>query len=328
MEALSPSQVFGICTEADFWSAVRRTVAFQYHNNSVYREYCVHLGFGPNQTFDLNDIPFLPIDFFKSREVSSHPGPYELEFRSSGTTAQQRSIHRVAQAPYYQQSFIKAFELFYGDPKEHCILALLPNYLEQQHSSLVYMVDQLLDLSQNPLGGFFLSDYKGLLNRIEQAQKSQTQVLLLGVSYALLDLAEQYHPDLSGVTVMETGGMKGRRKEMIRKELHGELQEAFNLEAIHSEYGMTELLSQSYSLGNGLFNSPPWKKILIRDAEDPLSLAIEGKSGGINVIDLANQHSCSFIATQDLGRWHTNGFEVLGRFDHAEIRGCNLMVAD
>ena len=223
--------------------------------------------------------------------------------------------------------FYGAFELFYGPVEEYCILGLLPNYLEQQHSSLVHMTAELIKKSKDPLGGFYLNNLDELLDQIAKARKASRKILLLGVSFALLDLAEKYRPELSDLIIMETGGMKGRRKEMIRSELHGLLQNDFGTETIHSEYGMTELLSQSYSSGDGLFLSPPWKRILIRDPEDPLSLAAEGKSGGINVIDLANQYSCSFIATQDLGRWKKNGFEVLGRFDNAEVRGCNLMVA-
>lgn len=327
MDALPPYRIFEPNTEEEFVRAVQDTVHFQHCNNPVYQEYCNHLGFDPNKSFDLKDIPFLPIEFFKTHRVIAHPGPYPLEFRSSGTTGQQRSVHWVPEPLYYQQSFLKCFELFYGPVEDYCILALLPNYLEQEHSSLVHMVDELLKKSNDPLGGFFLNNLDELLKRVENARKTNKKVLLIGVSFALLQLAEEFRPDLSDTIVMETGGMKGRRKEMIRSELHELLQSSFGVEKIHSEYGMTELLSQSYSIGEGLFQSPPWKRVLIRDAEDPLSLASEGKSGGINIIDLANQYSCSFIATQDLGRWKKNGFEVLGRFDHAEVRGCNLMVA-
>ena len=327
MDALPPSRIFELRTEEEFLLSVQRTVHFQYQNNPVYQEYCKHLGFDPKRSFDLEDIPFLPIAFFKTHRVIAHPGPYPLEFRSSGTTGQQRSLHLVPQPLYYQQSFLQCFERFYGPVEEYCILALLPNYLDQQHSSLVYMVDALLQRSKDPLGGFYLNNLEDLLKQVNEARKTSKKILLIGVTFALVDLAEKYHPDLSDLIVMETGGMKGRRKEMIRSELHELLQTAFGVQTIHSEYGMTELLSQSYSTEEGLFLSPPWKRVLIRDAEDPLSLAAEGRSGGINIIDLANQYSCSFIATQDLGRWKNSGFEVLGRFDHAEVRGCNLMVA-
>lgn len=327
MEALPPSRIFSIATEAQFEAAVRDTLDFQYHVNSVYQEFCNHLGFHPNHSYDLKDIPFLPIDFFKSHQVNSHSGPYIQKFQSSGTTGQVRSTHYLPTTDYYKESFIKAFELFYGPVEDYCILALLPNYLEQQHSSLVYMVNHLQKRSQHPLGGFYLNEHEALLKQINAARGTGSKILLIGVSFALLDLAEQLQADLDGITVMETGGMKGRRTEIIRQELHQRLQAGLGVQHIHSEYGMTELLSQSYSTENALFKSPPWKRILIRDAEDPLSLAAPGKSGGINVIDLANQHSCSFIATQDLGRWRKGGFEVLGRFDHAEVRGCNLMVA-
>ncbi|MEL6304419.1 MAG: acyl transferase, partial [Bacteroidota bacterium] len=247
-------------------------------------------------------------------------------FESSGTTGSVTSKHFVTNISLYQESFRRAFRQFYGDPKDLCILALLPSYLERTGSSLVFMVDDLINSSAHPLSGFYLHDLKALQQKLMELEASQTPTLLIGVSFALLDLAEQFPTPLKHITIMETGGMKGKRKEMIREELHQELRNAFQVQHIHSEYGMTELLSQGYSKGNGIFETPPWMKVLIRDPEDPLSLQANGKSGGVNVIDLANLHSCAFIATQDLGKVHSDGsFEIIGRFDHSDIRGCNLM---
>ena len=327
MESLPPSRLYSLKTEEDFLWSIECTLRFQYTHNSVYHDYCEHLGFHPDHFEGLASLPFLPIEFFKTHKIVTHPGPYDLQFQSSGTTGQQKSTHYLLAKEYYIQSFVQGFTQFYGPIDDYCLLALLPNYLEQGHSSLVFMVQKLIELGGNPMSGFFLKDFEQLLRRIDEVRRTDKKILLIGVSFALLDLAELYKPDLSDVIIMETGGMKGRRRELIRAELHHKLNSAFQTKSIHSEYGMTELLSQSYSLGNGLFKSPFWKRVLIREAEDPLSLAPSGKSGGINIIDLSNQYSCSFIATQDLGRWHEDGFEVLGRFDHADVRGCNLMVA-
>lgn len=269
-------------------------------------------------------IPFLPISFFKSHRVASFDGEETIRFSSSGTTGTSTSSHYVADLTIYERSFLNAFARFYGHPEDYVILGLLPSYLEREGSSLIYMVDYLIRLTKNPKSGFFLNNYKELLQTIDSIGEEK-KIMLIGVSYALLDLAENYAPNLERCIVMETGGMKGKRKEMIKSDLHRVLCERLNLQAVHSEYGMTELLSQAYSHGNGIFQCPPWMKVLLREPRDPLTLSAKG-SGGINVIDLANIWSCSFIATEDLGRIQKEGFEVLGRMDDADLRGCNLLI--
>jgi hypothetical protein len=233
----------------------------------------------------------------------------------------------VADLKIYEHSYLNCFEQFYGAVDDLCILALLPSYLERQGSSLIYMIDDLIKKSKHPESGFYLNDFHALKRKLEQLTASGSKVLLIGVSFALLDFVELYDLKLSNAIIMETGGMKGRRKEMVREELHEVLKAGFGVSVIHSEYGMTELLSQAYSNGNGIFRTPSWMKVLIRDTEDPLSFQTTGKTGGINIIDLANINSCSFIATQDLGKRYADGsFKILGRFDHSDIRGCNLMI--
>ena len=269
----------------------------------------------------------MPISFFKTHKVTSTQKEPETIFTSSGTTQSTTSKHFVPDIELYEKSFLKAFELFYGMPKDFCILALLPSYLEREGSSLIYMVNSLIEKSGHPHSGFYLHNLEELHQKLKILESKGAKTLLIGVSFALLDLVEQFPSNLTNTTVMETGGMKGRRKELIREELHQILEKGLGVEHIHSEYGMTELLSQGYSKGNGIFETPPWMKIVTRDTEDPLSIQPNGKTGGVNVIDLANLYSCSFIATQDLGKTHPNGtFEVLGRFDDSDIRGCNLMV--
>jgi hypothetical protein len=325
---MDPNSIFRIKNEEDFHSAAISVFRHQYSHNQVYRQFCELMDTRPNQVERLEQIPFLPIEFFKSKRVSCSEDPADIIFSSSGTTSLASSKHYVQDLSLYEHSFRTAFEIFYGQPQQYCILALLPSYLEREGSSLVYMVHDLIRSSDHPDSGFFLSDLPGLTKTIQSLEKSKTRTLLIGVSYALLDLAEAYPMQLKHTVIMETGGMKGRRKELVREDLHRRLCKGFGLHAIHSEYGMTELLSQAYSKGKGVFKTPPWMKILIRHTEDPLSLEAPGKSGGINVIDLANLYSCSFIATQDLGRSAPDGtFEVLGRFDNADIRGCNLMVS-
>jgi hypothetical protein len=248
-------------------------------------------------------------------------------FSSSGTTGQITSKHYIADIQLYEQSYTKGFHHFYGDVGQYCILALLPSYIERSGSSLIYMVNDLIEKSKHPQSGFYLNEIDSLIDTLTALDAKGKKVLLIGVSFALLDLVEKYQLQLKNTIVMETGGMKGRRKELIRKELHEHLMKGFGVETIHSEYGMTELLSQAYSNGNGIFKTPPWMKFMIRDTEDPLSFLPFGKTGGINVIDLANINSCSFIATQDLGKkYEDESFEILGRFDHSDVRGCNLMV--
>lgn len=282
----------------------------------------------PEHINKLEEIPFLPISFFKEQVIiSGTEASFGAKFTSSSTTSQTPSTHYVKDIAVYERSFLKAFELFYGYVSGYCILALLPGYLERTGSSLVYMCDRLIKDSQHPLSGFFLRDHETLLKNIEQLKKEKQKTLLIGVSYALLDLAEKNVTLNENFIVMETGGMKGTRKEILKAELHEVLKNAFKIDAVHSEYGMTELLSQAYSKGKGLFEAPPWMKFLTREVTDPLTIRKDGKTGGINVIDLANLYSCSFIATQDLGRIHPGGtLELMGRYDNSDIRGCNLML--
>jgi phenylacetate-coenzyme A ligase PaaK-like adenylate-forming protein len=308
-------------------SLVLEVFRFQYNNNTVYRHFCDALGLTPGVVNVFENIPFLPIAFFKSHRVVSFQGDEKHVFTSSGTTGSIPSRHFVRDLAIYEHSFKEAFRMFYGEPSEYCILALLPAYLERQGSSLVYMARGLIEASDHPDSGFYLDELDMLSETLRQLMAKRQKVLLLGVSFALLEFAERFPMPLQNTIIMETGGMKGRRREMVRAELHQVLCRAFQQEVIHSEYGMTELFSQAYSKGNGLFASPPWMHLLIRDSNDPLDIIEEGRTGGINIIDLANLYSCSFIATQDLGKLHPGGFfEVLGRFDHSDVRGCNLMV--
>lgn len=292
-------------------------------NNAVYGEFVNHLNIDLASINHFKKIPFLPISFFKTHEVIAKNLKAETIFYSSGTTKTNLSQHHVADLTLYDQSLLSGFELAFGPLSDYSIFALLPSYHENKNASLLYMVDQLQKASGN-IGGFFLDNYSELLAEINAARSSK-KVILIGVSYALLDFADELNPDLGDITILETGGMKGRRKEMIKSELHAYLKEKFNARAIGSEYGMTELLSQAWSKGDGLFTCPPWMKVLTREYNDPLQL-VENKTGGINVIDLANIHSCSFIATQDLGIVSGNQFEIAGRFDNADLRGCNLLV--
>jgi hypothetical protein len=294
----------------------------------VYRDYLSAMRVDPATVKEVAQIPFLPIEFFKSHTILTEGAEAEVVFESSGTTGTTPSRHHVADASLYRKSFTTGFQQFYGAPEKYCILALLPSYLERQGSSLVHMMDYLIGQSGHPDSGFYLDNLVELSSILQKRSRDKHPTLLMGVSFALLDLAERYPLALGNTfTVMETGGMKGRREELIRSELHRKLSEAFAVEKIHSEYGMTELLSQAYSAGEGRFLTPPWMKILIRDPNDPLSLLGKGQNGGINIIDLANIHSCSFMATGDLGKVHEDGsFEVLGRFDHSDIRGCNLLI--
>ena len=324
---IASSHIFKIKTEQDFKSLALEIFNFQFENNPVYRSFCDLLYIHPSEVKAIKDIPFLPIQFFKSHEVLSARSDVPITFTSSGTTGSTTSKHIVTDLDIYKTSFTKGFEHFYGPIENYVILALLPSYLEREGSSLIYMVDALIKKSNHPESGFYLNNLEDLKNHLIALDKKDTKILLIGVSFALLDLIETYPFNLKNTIVMETGGMKGRRKELIRTELHKLLKAGFGVDTIHSEYGMTELLSQAYSKGDGLFNCPNWMRIVTRDTEDALSIQSFGKTGGINVIDLANMNSCSFIATQDLGRVYKNGsFEIIGRFDHSDIRGCNLMV--
>lgn len=327
IELIDLTDIFSISGKKDFEKIAMKVFRFQYENNSVYHEFCNLIKRNPTNVKSINDIPFLPIQFFKSHEVLSSKEIIQQTFTSSGTTGLQTSKHLVTDISLYETSYRKGFSEFYGNIENYCVLALLPSYLEREGSSLIYMVEDLIESSNHPDSGFYLHNYDELIKKLEELDNAGQNVMLIGVTYALLDLVEQHQFDLKNTIIMETGGMKGKRKEMIREELHEILCKGFGVQTIHSEYGMTELLSQAYSLGNGIFECPPWMQILIRDTEDALTLLPEGKNGGINVIDLANINSCSFIATQDLGKKYPNhSFEVLGRFDNSDIRGCNLMV--
>ncbi len=325
---LLQKRIFHIKNQEDFSNTALDIFSYQYHNNPVYRNFVDSLGKDFTKIKNVNAIPFLPVEFFKSHKILTGNLPVEKIFESSGTTVSTRANHLVNNLSLYEESFLRTFGMFYGDPAEYVIAALLPSYIERKGSSLVYMTDYLINKGKSPFSGFYQNNIEDLIRTIYKAKSEHHKILLLGVSFALLDLADKYSPDLSGIIVMETGGMKGRRKELTRTELHSILKERFNVDSIHSEYGMTELLSQAYSKGEGLFYSPPWMKIIIRDPLDPLSLFTgPDMAGGINIIDLANFNSCSFISTGDLGKLHRDGgFEVLGRFDNSDIRGCNLLV--
>jgi len=320
-------QIFIIKSEEDFNARALEIFYYQYAQNSVYHRFVDELGMNAASIKDYRKIPFLPIGFFKSHKVVSGDFKPEAVFQSSGTTGMTTSHHFVKSTRLYEQSLLQGFNLFFGKPESYVFLALLPSYLERTGSSLIYMADLLIRRSNDENSGFYLHDYDKLAAILTRLKRQKKKVILLGVTYALLDMAERFPLDFPGLTLMETGGMKGKRREMVREELHATLQSAFGVEHIFSEYGMTELLSQAYSKGRGIFSTPPWMKVFIRDINDPLSLMPESKSGGINVIDLANIHSCSFIATQDLGKLHASSdFEVLGRFDNSDVRGCNLLV--
>ncbi len=319
--------IFSVSDEQSLSNAALRVFRHQATHNDVYREYLMALKCGINSVDRVSLIPFLPIDFFKGHTILSNDAVYETVFTSSGTTHTEPSKHYITDVSVYRESFMRGFQHFYGSPSDYAILALLPSYLEREGSSLVYMVEHLIRESKNPDGGFYLYNHDQLVRKIEKLKNEKQKFILWGVSFALLEFAEKFDLDLGNALVMETGGMKGRRTELTREELHQILCERFHVLSIHSEYGMTELLSQAYSKGAGIFETPPWMKIMIRDINDPLVTVAENHVGGINVIDLANLHSCSFIATQDLGKLRSDGsFEVLGRFDNSDIRGCNLMV--
>lgn len=323
-----PSQdIFTISSAKQFEKIALKVFRYQHENNAVYREFCDLLKTDKGAVKSLEQIPFLPIQFFKSQEILSSSEPVQKTFTSSGTTGIITSKHLITDVTLYEQSYRNAFSEFYGNIEDYAVLALLPSYLERSGSSLIYMVQDLIELSTNENSGFYLHNYNELISKLIELDAAGQNVILIGVTYALLDLIEERKFQLKNTIIMETGGMKGKRKEIIREELHAILCEGFGVSSIHSEYGMTELLSQAYSLGNGIFECPSWMNILIRDPEDALTYVSNGKTGGINVIDLANINSCSFIATQDLGKkYPNNSFEVLGRFDNSDIRGCNLMV--
>ncbi len=336
---LKPSidSIFNIKTSVQFKQMALAVFNYQFSENEVYQNYIKALKINPDRITELEQIPFIPIEFFKTYKVISgsknNDQPEETNikpvgdsrlFTSSGSI---QSKHFVIDTEVYEISYRNGFELFYGNIEEYCVLALLPSYLEREGSSLIYMAEDLIKRSKHSSSGFYLHNYDELILKLEQLESQKQKTILLGVTYALLDLIEKQKFQLKHTIIMETGGMKGKRNEMVREELHNFLCGGFGVDSIHSEYGMTELLSQAYSKGDGIFNCPPWMKILIRDTNDPFSFLTQKKTGGINIIDLANINSCSFIAAQDLGKLYPDGsFEVLGRFDNSDIRGCNLMV--
>lgn len=314
----------------NFNSLALELFQFQYENNELYRKYCDTLKVDHDKIVTVEQIPFLPIRFFKSHRVTTTLFEAEVVFESSGTTQSINSKHFVRDSGLYQKSFNEAFRLFYGDPAEWCIIGLLPSYLERNNSSLVMMADSLIQESSHAQSGFYLNEWKQLSTTLQSLEKQQQKTLLIGVTFALLDFAEIYPMPLRYTSIMETGGMKGRRKEMIREQVHQILCSSFQVENIHSEYGMTELLSQAYSYRSGIFKCPPWMKVLLREEDDPFALysarASGILSGAINVIDLANIYSCSFIETEDAGKLYPDqSFEILGRLDNADIRGCSLL---
>ncbi len=313
--------------DADFDETALAIFQHQAIHNNIYKNYLHHLEKKVEEVTAVSEIPFLPIEFFKNHAVKTDEFDAATIFTSSGTSGNQTSRHFVKELNHYKNSFTKAFQLFYGNPQKYCILALLPSYLEREGSSLVYMMQDLIDQSQHPESGFYLHEHEKLAAVLHQLEQMEQPTILIGVSFALLDFVEKYQMQLKHTIIMETGGMKGRREEMIREELHLKLKNGFGVEKIHSEYGMTELLSQSYSQGNGIFYSPPWMRVYIRDLYDPFEFMTDGRSGAVNIIDLANIHSCAFIQTSDLGRKHADGsFELLGRSDNSDIRGCNLLL--
>jgi hypothetical protein len=319
---------------------------FQYSNNKIYRAYIDTLRINVDDVRLVSQIPFLPIGLFKTHPIKTTEFEPQLVFESSGTTHSVNSHHLIKDIGLYRQSFLKGFELYYGSPRNWCIIALLPSYLERKNSSLVFMVDELIRQTRHSQSGFYLYEHPKLYNTLKQLENQKQKTLFIGVSFALLDFAEQYSLPLKHTVIMETGGMKGRKEEIVRDELHQLLKGKFEVDAIHSEYGMTELLSQAYSKKSGIFQTPPWMKVLIRDEEDPLNVGdassgsgskkdyrltthgsrLTSVTGAINIIDLANVYSCSFVATDDAGKLYADGsFEVLGRIDDSDVRGCSLM---
>lgn len=324
---IDPTQIFSIQTNSEFEDLAFQVFKFQFENNSLYRSFCDLLYKNPSDISGIDEIPFLPIQFFKSHKVLSSTKKVEKVFASSGTTGNKTSRHFVTDLSIYETSFKQGFKQFYGDISDYAILALLPSYLDREDSSLIYMVDHWITASKKSKSGFYLNNLVELKDTLMELENKGENVLLIGVSFALLDLVEHYQFNLKNTIIMETGGMKGRRKELVRDELHSILKAGFGVEKIHSEYGMTELLSQAYSQGDGLFKCPNWMRILTRDTEDNLTIQETGKTGGITIIDLANINSCSFIATQDLGKVHPDSyFEIIGRYDNSDIRGCNLLM--
>ncbi|WP_312764847.1 acyl transferase [Epilithonimonas sp.] len=323
--------IFDIKTEEDFQAACLETFTYQYENVEVYRKFVDYLNINPSSINQVSDIPFLPIEMFKNHLVLDKNSTAENYFQSSGTTQMNRSKHYIADFSLYEESIYRSFEQFIGKPEDYIFLGLLPNYSENPHSSLIYMIDFLIKKSNKPENGYFLYNHQELFDLLQTL--TDKKVILFGVSFALLDFLDFCNSNSqtlkfsNSLTVIETGGMKGRKEEMTKDELLKIFQNGFKTDKIYSEYSMTELLSQAYSLGENIYKSPNWMRIHIRNTEDPFSYIEDGKTGAINVIDLANRHSCSFIATQDLGNVRDDTFQVLGRIDHSDIRGCSLLVS-
>jgi phenylacetate-coenzyme A ligase PaaK-like adenylate-forming protein len=329
MKMFPIQSIYSIKNLKEFQNKAIELFRQQYQYIEVYHDFIDHLGINPAKVDTIDNIPFLPVELFKYHKILDKRYSEKIIFSSSGTTGMTQSKHYLPDPNLYETSFVKTFEMFYGPVNDYCILALLPSYLEREGSSLVYMMDRLIKLSRHKESGFYLQDTDKLMLKIRKLTGGKKKILLMGVSFALQELAEKYQEDLGEVIIMETGGMKGRRKEITRQELHEAIKKSFNVESVHSEYGMTELMSQAYSKGEGFFHFPSWMKIIIRDSHDPFDILPAGKSGVINIIDLANVYSCAFLATSDLGKSHKDGsFEVLGRMDSSDIRGCNLLITD
>jgi cyclophilin family peptidyl-prolyl cis-trans isomerase len=321
------NSIFDITSPDNFNDLAMEIFHYQYAFNKVYKDFTDQLGVMPKNVQSVEQIPFMPVEFFKEHKIITGDFHTETVFYSSGTTGNVQSKHYIIDTELYKKSFTNTFMYFYGNVREYYLLALLPSYLERKRSSLIYMINELISQSRDEDSGFYMHDHETLAEKLRQSKKHKKKLMLFGVSFALMELVEKYTFDIPEAIIIETGGMKGKREEIIREELHSVFCKGFGVKKIHSEYGMTELLSQAYSKGDGLFKTPPWMKILIRDLHDPFSLLPAGKTGPINIIDLANIHSCSFLATQDLGRIQNNGsFEVLGRIDESDVRGCSLMV--
>ncbi len=321
------NRVFSVANSKEFAALAIDIFSYQVKYNNVYRRYIQKLGIPTGNVSCLEDIPFLPVSFFKTHRVKSGNFRSDAIFHTSGTTGRQTGRHYIKNLALYRKSLREGFELFYGNPGNYCIIALVPESSGILRSSLFYMSSRLIEWSENKLSGLYLNRMESIPATIEKLKKKNEKTILFGVSFALLDLAEKYGKSLDNVILMETGGMKGRRKEITRNELHSVLEKQFQVESVHSEYGMTELMSQAYSKKGGQFECPPWMKIFIRDMYDPFEFLPAGKSGAVNIIDLANIDSCSFIETSDLGKINSNGtFEILGRFDHSDLRGCSLLL--
>ncbi len=324
---IDSNKILNISSSQEFEKYSIEIFNYQFEKNTIYKEFCRLTGKNPSNIRSSFEIPFLPIQFFKTHKIISSNQPIKKTFYSSGSTKNNLSKHHIIDLKLYEDCFLKIFMDFYGSPSQYNIIALLPTYLENKNSSLIYMVNKLIEKSENKHSGFYLDNYKELKEKLLYLEDGDKKTILFGVSYALLNLIDFHKFKLKKTIIIETGGMKGKRKELIKSELHQMLKIGFGVKNINSEYGMTELISQAYSIHNEKFKSPPWMKIYIRESEDPMNIKTDNKSGGINIIDLANYNSCSFIATDDLGKLDKDGnFEILGRLDNSDQRGCSLLI--